>query len=219
MEEKLLAQITIPKFITEVCLSKSARPKYYTKKSKKIPKTYLQKYSFNKNGYLVDNNGKRILANPKKANKARYEVLSGNKLMSGYGSPHIRAKLVKELKNFYRPFIQEYLLNNKIHLMYPLRVEWEVYTTVEEDPNWDASNLHFYYKYFEDALHEKTDPDKKEPLYKGKPLLQMIPDDNIKYIIKPPGPEIIPIDDWNKRKFVFKFYQHERPELKRKPWV
>jgi hypothetical protein len=203
-----LAIITIPKFITQVCISQIRRPKYY-KEGNKIPPTYLKKYNFNKHGFLIDKTGNRVLANPRSVGKAKYEILSGNNLLSGYGSPHIRAKLVRELKNFYRPFVQKYIKQHGMITQYPLRVEWELYTTVEENPNWDASNLFFYWKYFEDCLFEHS----------TKPhLLSLIPDDNVKYITHPPGAKIIPIDNWNDRKFVFKFYYDDRNELKRIPW-
>jgi hypothetical protein len=203
-----LAVITIPKFITQVCISQKRRAKYY-KKGKAVPPTYLKKYNFSKKGFLVDENGKKVLANPRSAGKAKYEVLSGNNLLSGYGSPHTRAKLVRELKNFYRPFVQKDIKENGEITQFPLRVEWELYTTVEANPNWDASNLFFYWKYFEDCLFEHS---------KRPHLLSLIPDDNVKYITHPPGAKIIPIDDWNDRKFVFKFYYDDRNELKREPW-
>lgn len=223
---ELLAEIEIPKFITKVKLSNKRRRKYYKYRPNKrkkwyprnIPKTYKNKlddgiYFLDKKGYLREKeNNKKILANPQAAGTPKYEVLSGNNFMSGYGSPHIRAKLVGELKNFYRPFVQEYAKQHGSITKFPLKVEWDCYTTVEEDPNWDADNLHFYYKYFQDALHESEDPN-------GKKLIQLIPEDSVKYIISPPGPRIIPVDNWNERKFIFKLYYDNRKELRRKPWV
>lgn len=210
-------ELVIPQYITKVQLSKKQRTKYYTKKSK-IPKT-KQKYKF-KNGYLVDENNKKIIANPKTAGKPKYEVLSGNKLKAGFGSPHIRAKIVKELKKFYRPFVQEYIDKHGPITEFPLRIEWDVYTTVEEEkPNWDADNLDFYFKYFQDCLFETTCKYNDYAKYKGKKLKQLIPNDTVEYITFPSMPKIIPIDNWDDRKFVFRFYKDNRPELKRKPWI
>lgn len=215
---ELLASIEIPKFITRVKMSNKRRKKYYKKTKKKgwkprnLPKTYRQKledgvYSMSSRGYLLDENDKKKLANPQTAGKPRYEVLSGNNLLSGYGSPHTRAKLVGALKDFYRPFVQDYIKENGPIEKYPLKVIWECHTVVEDDPNWDASNLFFYYKYFEDCLFEE-----------GKGLKQLIPDDNVKYIVQPPGAKIIPVDNWDDRKFVFNYYYDDRNVLNRKPW-
>lgn len=219
-DQNLITTITIPKFITKVQISKKRRAKYYNKykskgANKKIPKKYQgDSFSFNKHGWLVDEHGTRVIANPRVAGKPKYQILSGNNLLSGYGSPHIRAKLVRELKNFYRPFVQKHIEQFGKIERFPLRVEWDFYTVVpeeEDQANWDASNFFFYYKYFEDCLFEKEDDD-------GNQLLQLIPEDNVKYITQPPGAKIIPIDNWEDRKFEFKFYYDDREELNRKPW-
>lgn len=211
MNSKLLAEITIPQFITKVEISKKRRTKYY-KKGTKIPPTYEKKYTFNKDGFLVDKDGNKIVANPRSAGTPKYEILSGNKLLSGYGTPHMRAKLVNTLKDFYRPFVQEYVKKHGPITEFPIQVTWDVYTEIGS-ADWDASNLFFYYKYFEDSLFEK------EGNYKGKKLLQLVPDDTIEYISWPASAKIIPIDNWGDRKFVFKFFYDERRELKREPWV
>lgn len=226
---KLLATIEIPQFITKVQTAKKARPKYYRKKKgkwkpKKLPPTYKEKlkkgiYSM-KGNYLLDENGEKKLANPRTAGKPRYEILSGNKLLSGYGSPFTRAKLARGLKDFYRPFVQDYVIENGKINTFPLRVTWDLFTTVEDEPNWDVFNLFFYYKYFEDSIHEKTDEEDDDPIYyEGNKLKQLIPDDNVKYITWPAAPKIIPVDKWEQRKFIFRFFYDSRKELKRKPWI
>jgi len=214
---ELLATIEIPKFITRVKMSNKRRKKYYKKgkkgwKPRNLPKTYKEKldegiYSISSRGYLLEEDGTKKLANPQTAGTPKYEVLSGNNLLSGYGSPHIRAKLTGELKDFYRPYVQDYVKEHGPITTFPLKVIWECHTVVEEEPNWDASNLFFYYKYFEDCLHEQ-----------GEGLYQLIPDDNVSYIIEPPGAKIVPVDNWEDRKFVFSFYHDNRNVLNRKPW-
>lgn len=217
-ESNLLASLTIPQFITKVQISKKRRAKYYSNikgkgVSKKVPKKYrTDQYSYNKNGWLVDENGTRLIANPRVAGKPKYQILSGNKLLSGYGSPHIRAKLVRELRAFYRPFVQRHIKEHGPLTTFPIRVEWDCYTIVDDDPNWDVGNLFFYYKYFEDALHKDHEDEPKK-------YAAMIPEDTVKYIIHPPGARIIPVDNWEDRKFEFRFYYDDRKELKRKPWI
>lgn len=221
---KQVAQIEIPKFITKVKTSNARRAKYYKKNKKgwyprNLPKTFQSKldkgiYSMKK-GYLLNEDGKKVIANGPSVGKPKYETLSGNKLLSGYGSPHIRATLVKGLREFYRPFVQEYIKEHGPIEQFPLIVKWDCYTTVPEDPeqaNWDAGNLFFYYKYFEDSLHKDAKDDPKR-------YLALIPDDDVVYITHPAAPKIIPVDNWNDRKFIFKFYYDDRQELKRGPWV
>jgi hypothetical protein len=199
--DKLLGEIVIPKFITKILLSAKRRPKYYTKKDK-IPKKY-QDCIFKK-GYLVNVNGAKIVKNIRSVGTPKYEQLSGNSLLSGYASPYTRAKIARELKAFYKPFVKEFVKKNGAFTEFPIRVTWDVYTDISST-NWDASNLFFYYKYFEDTLFlEDT---------------KVIPDDCIKYITFSPGAKIIPVDNWEKRKFVFKFYYDDRTELKREPWI
>ena len=202
MNSICLATIEIPQFITKIPISNKARPKYYSKKSKKIPPTYKKKYTFDKKGYLVDTKGNRILANPRTAGKPKYENLSGNKLISGYSTPFIRNKIAEELHKFYRSYIQNYYDTNGPIDQFPLQVTWDLYTTLEKK-SWDASNLFFYYKYFEDTCTE----------------VGLIPDDSIQYITWSPGPKLIPINLWENRKFVFKFFYDERRELKQNPWI
>lgn len=219
----MIGSIVIPQFITKVKISKSRRAKYFRLSKNKwkprdLPRRHYAKlengeYYINQKGYLVDAiTKKKIISNPNSVGKPRYEILSGNKFKSGYNSPFIRAKLVSELKNFYRPHVQKWVKENGPITTFPLRIEWDVYTTVEENPSWDADNLEFYYKYFQDSLHESEDD-------KGNQIIQTIPEDNVKYIIFPPGPKIIPIDNWDDRKFEFRFYHDDRKELNRKPWI
>lgn len=210
----LLRTIEVPKYIREVMLSRSRRPEYYHKdKGRKIPKKYMKelpsgKYFFNGKGFLVNNEtGKRIVSNSSISNKPRYVKLSGNRLITGFGSPHVRNKIVNSLKDFYAPFVREHLQEYGPITQFPLRVEWDFHTVIEDKDKFDASNLFFYYKYFEDALFKDFDG------------ISLIPDDNIRYVTHPPGPKIIPIENDEDRKFVFRFYYDDRAELKRSPWV
>lgn len=217
MTDKPLATIVIPKFITKVQMSKKRRKKYWKQKSKDkwypraLPTTYQDKidngdWTIDKKGYLKLEDGKKKIANPQAAGTPKYEVLSGNKLLSGYGHHSIRATLVNALRDFYRPFVKKHFKEFGPITQFPLRVTWDCYTTVEEDPNWDAGNLFFYYKYFEDALHKDKN-------------ISIIPEDSVKYITHPANPKIIPVDNWEDRKFEFNFYYDDRKELKRKPWL
>ena len=200
-EKNLLAEIVIPQFITHIQISKKRRKRYY-RRGMKIPPTYKKKYKFNKNGYLVNDNGQKIVANPRSAGKPNLMPLSGNRLI--IASNPVRINMTRHLKKFFKPFVADYVNKHGMIEQYPLKVTWDVYTTVNPKlPNWDISNMFFYYKYFEDCLFD-------EP--------KLIHDDNIRYITWSGGIKLHPIDRWEDRKFVFKFYHDRRKELQRPPW-
>lgn len=194
----------------------------------KLIKVYTGNYSW-KGNYLYDDEAdERVVANPNKAGEPRYRKLSGNDFSSGYGSPHIRASLVRGLKDFYRPFV----LKMDAITEFPVWVEWYMYTTIPKRL-FDLTNFWFYYKYFEDALTDwclcnkesgqedyfrlKSELDKavenidRNDRDQYEIIAPVIPDDNVKYISKPgTAPILCPIDRWEDRKFVFKFYKDTR---------
>ena len=231
---QLIQQVVIPEYIIRVKMADARRKRYYSKKSKKtwnydklegkyepitqdydgppyklpapkskLIKVYTGEYEWY-NNYLRDvETQQRIVANPGKAGEPRYRKLSGNDFASGYGSPHIRAKLVRKLKDFYRPYVREM---NPI-TEFPIWVDWHIYTTIP-DRLFDLSNFWFYYKYFEDCLFEDEDQD-------GNDIEPIIPDDNVKYVTKPgTAPILHPIQNWENRKFIFKFYHDDRAILR-----
>jgi len=193
MESNLIAEIVIPKYITHVMISKARRKKYF-KKGDDLPKKYQKpEFKWNSQGFLIGPDGDRPLKNPRAAGTPKYEVLSGNKITSGYATPHIRNKIAGALKDFYRPHVKKMSPITQ----FPLRIDWEFYTTV--DPaNFDMSNFWFYYKYFEDTLTRQG----------------IIPDDSIEFVTSPAAPILVPIDNFDNRKFIFRFYQDDRQAIK-----
>lgn len=185
-------EIEIPEYITHVQLSKSRRKKYY-KKGKKRPKKYQKEgYTYDKKGWLRDPDGNRVVSNPRAAGTPKMKKLSGNAFSTGFGSPHVRHKLVKAMKSFFSDYVEDL----EPLETFPLRVEWEMHIPV--DPaNFDMSNFWFYYKYFEDTLVS----------------CGIIPDDNIKYITSPGAPLLVPVDDEEDRKFIFRLYHDTRPVI------
>ena len=193
---KLIQTITIPRYITRIQTSKQRRRTYYKKVGgKQIPKKYSL-LGFDKQGFLVDAEGERIVSNPRSHGKPKYEYLSGNTLTSGYSTPFMRSRIAREMHNFYAPFVR----SMRPMTEYPLRIEWDFYTTVDK-PDFDLSNFWFYLKYFEDTLTSE----------------KIIPDDNISYITHSASPKLIPVDSFTQRKFVFRFYLDEREEIKNHP--
>lgn len=201
---KHLQTLVIPQYITKVQMSKKRRKRYYKKNDdgwspRDLPITYQQKidkgeWTINSKGYLCIEDGSKKLANPQAAGTPRYESLSGNALMTGYGSYHTRNKVTEELKNFYRKPVRRQMtpINN-----FPLCITWDFHTIVGE-ANWDLDNMFFYWKYLQDTLVD----------------VGIIPDDSIEYITYPPSARFIPVKTWKERKFVFEFYQDERQLIK-----
>jgi hypothetical protein len=197
---RYLQTLIIPKYITKIQMSKKRRKRYYKKgkngwKPRDLPKTYQEKvdkgeWTISSKGYLCVEDGSKKIANPQAAGTPRYEALSGNSLMTGYGSYHTRNKITEELKKFYRKPVRNQLKPIKF---FPLIITWDFYTTLGE-ANWDLDNMFFYWKYLQDVLVDQN----------------IIPDDTVEYITYPPSARMVPVENWEDRKFVFKFYQDER---------
>lgn len=207
MKEKV-ATLTIPKYPTKIKMSEKTQTKYYRKrdgkwKPRKLPPTYREKlekgiWKTNKNHYLVNEDGDRVVANPRKAGKPNYEYLSGNRFTTGFGHYMVRKKIVDGLKEFYKKHIDIEPIER-----FPLIVEWEFHSMVTGEPNFDMSNFWFYYKYLEDSLVDEG----------------ILPDDSIPYITGAAGPIFVPVEDWQNRKFVFHFYHDKRESIhNRETW-
>lgn len=208
---KLLQTLEISEYKTRIKMSNKRNKKYYyigeNKNTGKpmwrprdLPKTYKAKldegeYTLKEERgkqYLLDEEGEKIVANPRAAGTPRYWKLSGNDFMSGYGSKHVRHKLTTGLKDFYRPIVKAQMVPFKEE-DYPLTITWEFHSTLGK-ANWDIDNMFFYWKYLQDVLEDEG----------------IIVEDNIKYITASPGPVFVPVDSWEDRKFVFRFYKDER---------
>lgn len=190
----LLDTVVIEEYPTRIKVADKIRPKYY-KRGMKLPKTYTKEngYTF-KNGYLYKN-GEKVLKNSRTAGKPRYESLAGNKFSYGQWHHHKRAKVVRGLKEIYIEKIGDQI-SPFDPSDFPLRVEWDLYTTIEDMQ--DLSNLWFYYKYFEDSLVD----------------IGILPDDSLEYVTHPPSPRFFPVEDHEDRKFVFRFFRDVRSEIR-----
>lgn len=170
----------------------------------KILKLFTGDYEWNSQGYLQDKeSGERIIANPRRVGKESSDSISGNKIISA-NSTGRQAKYKNEVKDFYRPFIEDQLepINEDL---FPIRLEMYIKTVPDRNGNlFDLSNLWFYRKYFEDVLFEVDPP--------------IIPDDNVKFITDHRGPTIIPVNDWKDRELIFEFHQDTRDAIDHEFW-
>jgi hypothetical protein len=187
----LINSITVPKYIKHVVLSKKRRAKYYTKKSK-IPKKY-QGLPFNNKGILVDKLGNPVIANPRVVGTPRLKKVNGQDFYKGTDSPHIRSKVVNEIKSFLKPFVK----GIEPITTYPVQIKLEMHDVIGVG-NWDLDNLWIYNKCMQDVLVDTG----------------VLAEDNVMYVTAAAAPEFYPVDNEDDRKLVFKIYQDERDVIK-----
>ena len=187
----LIHSITVPKYIKHVVLSKKRRAKYYTKKSK-IPKKY-QGLPFNNKGILVDKLGNPVIANPRVVGTPRLKKVNGQDFYKGTDSPHIRSKVVNEIKSFLKPFVK----GIEPITTYPVQIKLEMHDVIGVG-NWDLDNLWIYNKCMQDVLVDTG----------------VLAEDNVMYVTAAAAPEFYPVDNEDDRKLVFKIYKDERDVIK-----
>ena len=187
----LIHSITVPKYIKHVVLSKKRRAKYYTKKSK-IPKKY-QGLPFNNKGILVDKLGNPVIANPRVVGTPRLKKVNGQDFYKGTDSPHIRSKVVNEIKSFLKPFV----VGIEPITTYPVQIKLEMHDVIGVG-NWDLDNLWIYNKCMQDVLVDTG----------------VLAEDNVMYVTAAAAPEFYPVDTEDDRKLVFKIYKDERDVIK-----
>jgi hypothetical protein len=183
-------EISIPLFLKKVMISKARRIKYY-KKGGKIPKKYKNN-TFDSRGRMIDANGEFVVANPRTIGKPKYLTINGQALYNARMSPHIRSKVVNSVKDSFLPYMKHI---GKIESL-PIRISLKMYDTIRQ-ANWDLDNQWLYNKCFQDLLVK----------------LNIIPDDDIKYVTKSAAPEFVPVDNESQRKLVFTLEQEEREEI------
>jgi hypothetical protein len=227
---ELLRQIEVPLYIRRVKLSDRRKPTYYELGRKiKVPKKYLDKRKYDykpwkyTSGYkmiLTDlATKKRVIKNSKSMDKPRIQVINGQDIYNQNIVQESRNKLLKAIKDFFVPFIEEQMEPLDLSDL-PVRIECEVHYPYLAEGNsmpWDMDN-HFwlYQKGFQDVLQGYKGKD-KQPTCRV-----MIPEDNTLCISKPPSPLHIPVDTYEERKIVFFIYKewderilnyHKRQEL------
>ena len=183
-------EISIPLFLKKVMISKARRIKYY-KKGGKIPKKYKDN-NYDSRGRMIDENGEFVIANPRTIGKPKYLTINGQALYNARMSPHIRSKVVNSVKDSFIPYMKDV---KKIENL-PVRISLKMYDTIRQ-ANWDLDNQWLYNKCFQDLLVK----------------LEIIPDDDIRYVTKSAAPEFVPVDNESQRKLVFTIESEERDEI------
>jgi Holliday junction resolvase RusA-like endonuclease len=192
--QKLLYEISIADFPTEIQISNKQRARYFKegRKTPKMPKKYqTSDYQFNKKGILVDKVGTPMIANPNVVGKPRIMKINGQGLYNAQITKFTRAKVMAYLKDFFRIHVQKI---PEFH-DFPLIMEGEVFRpyTNARGGAWDVDNFSvFYIKAFQDALTEGG----------------IIPDDNRRFISKPLSFLYTPGDD--RYRMIIRFYHDSR---------
>lgn len=236
VEKQHIATVVIPQYIRKVVLAKSRAKKYY-KKGEKLPVKYQQglkkgthEWYKHTNGilYLLDSEtDERIVKNSRSAGTERKMVINGQVLHQlTLLKPH-RSKIMQAIKEQMIPEVEKL----DTILYYPIRIECEMFSTYEDweylkkdgkpqDINWDVDNhIIFHMKAFPDVLCgcpyiDTKEVDGEEVKFINYKSKRIIPDDHRKYITQPPVPLFTPIEDYSKRKLVFKIYHDVREEIR-----
>jgi len=190
MNENKVWKVVIPNYEDKIPISQKRRAKYYKKAdytAKKMPKKHISKIKsghlhFDKQGYLVDDNKNRVLANPLVAGKPKYWTLNGQRIYDGSLHYTARSKVARWMHEYLAEFIDQLPVINIPKGCY-LRVWIDMYKPADR-LNWDCDNQWPWTKWFLDTLVEK-----------GK-----IPEDSVEYVRSSGQISYIPSDD---RKLVF----------------
>jgi len=208
---ELLQTLKTP-ILTQVQTSKAVRPVYYSVRRKKKYKigVRLQKkiddgiYTIPEKGkdrgFVLDENGNRIVANKRTAGKPRMHTVAGNEFVTGFANFGHRNSVVSAIKATLLPFMEDQLVRFE---KYPLYINWYMVDNFDNNKiSFDLSNMWFWNKYMEDNLSD----------------LGFIPDDEWKWITKSGSTPIVHHNpNLKHRCFVWKFYHDDRDCIKANP--
>ena len=183
-------KIIIPNYEEKVPISKRRRAKYYKKRDlskNNIAKKYTNgvkngTYSYDKQGYLVDENKNRILANPLSAGTPKFWTINGQRMYDGTLHYTARSKITRWMHEYLKEYVEE-LPEIKLQKGEFLRVWVDMYKPLAVQ-NWDCDNQWPWTKWFLDTCVE----------------LGKIPDDSIQIVRSSGQITYIPSDE---RKLVF----------------
>lgn len=200
---KQIRQITIPEYIYQIQTSKARLAKYFHKNSGRgkvkkditeVPKKY-KAIGYDLEGYIIDANNNRIVANSISAGKPKYVPINSQMLYSSSGQ-FLRAKIMKELHSYFSEIFSTLdIFNSK---EYPLFI-WIDWYAPNEHKTQDIDNFTYIMeKAMFDSLQE----------------ISAIPDDSVDYICGQ-GSLFHEIEDFKDRKLVITFYTYmEKQQFK-----
>ncbi len=149
---KDITRIEIPNFITHVVLSKKRRAKHYKKGNKRPNKYSTSDYVYNKDDILVHKITRvPVIANPRSVGTPRIKKINGQDIYRGNTNPHMRSKIVSEMKDFFRKELRKQKVKPIPTEHYPLEMELEMCLPLSTD--FDVDNASWLYvKVIQDVL-------------------------------------------------------------------
>jgi hypothetical protein len=197
-EENLLYRLVIPEYPMNVQISAARRAKYYsviagTGRVTKLPKwVNKHKSHYDTLGYILDDNGEKIVANSRSAGTPKFASINGQVFYSQSGGPYLRAKIVKYLHEYLTEKTQDVPVFNKYPII--ITLNWVL---PYSHKTMDNTNMSFaYMKVFEDVLTNT-----------GK-----IIDDEVRYV-SGGFPYYSPTRELKDRKLIFSMYHDDRLEM------
>ena len=182
MVGKVIKIIEIPNFITHVQLSKKQRAKYYKKgRKKELPKKYQKpEYGYRKkDGVLIHlKTGIPPIANPRVVGTPKIKKINGQDIYRGRINPHMRSKIVSEMKQFFEDKLRKQKIKPIPFNHYPLEMELEMHLPLND--SFDVDNAGWLYvKAIQDVLVS----------------LQIIKNDVGVYLPKTGGVQYVPLEE------------------------
>jgi hypothetical protein len=174
--------VEIPDYVTHITLSKQRRKKYYTvEEQDKIPKKYLkQGICFVDNIATLCSTKEKIVKNSKSAGTPKYWKINGQDLWNGNLHPHVRAKVSKELHQYFGRIIDENLVQkgvSSIEIGEDKRLFFIYTFNINIKGSQDIDNMNVYIKTFSDTLTTRNNPNQSDVVKMG-----IIPDDNPQHV-------------------------------------
>ena len=190
MSKKKVWKVVIPNYMDKVAITARRRTKYYKRDAKTLKNLATKyttgltdgKYYWDNQGYLVDFNKNRVIANPIAAGTPKYWTINGQRLYDGTLHYRVRSKVTKIMHDYLGQFIEN-LPKIKLGEGETVRVWLDMYRP-KGLSNWDVDNQWIWTKWFLDTLVEK-----------GK-----IPEDSIQFVSSAGQVTFIEAED---RKLVF----------------
>lgn len=199
---KKIQEIIIPEYIYQVQMSAKRNIKYFNIKGGRgkikrenledMPKKY-KNLSLDLEGFWLEK-GQRIIGNPIAAGTPKFIPINGQLFYSQSGGKFTRAKVVRELHEWYTEILKDYAPLYKEEYPIVIILNW---FCPYSHKTMDSTNMFFaYHKTFEDVLTN----------------LGIIVDDEVRYVTGG-FPIYTPCDTFEERKLVFSFYKDMRAEI------
>lgn len=182
----LITSVVIDEFDENVKIANARRATAYIQNKCRIPKKYQNdNYDFNAKGQLIDiHSGKVVVKNSRTAGKPRYRKVNGNDIYNGNINTHARANLVRNIHNYFIPYLKDIKLPDDINI-YPLTLELIFKMHDKGKFNIDNDNKWIWRKCIQDTLTELKiiSDDNNDIINRNEEETLFIPEDQAQQLI------------------------------------